>query len=1205
MKFKLENTFAFFSKRLLKGIMKILMLLSCVTIFGFSPNTGFTQNIDIDNDKTISVEDVFKIIKGETGYEFIYRNDLIANAPKVSLKKGAIEVNALLNQALNPIHCQYELTENTIIVKEKQKYPILKGKVTDVRGMPIPGVNIIVKSLTFGVSSDFDGMYRLPIKKNGVIVFSALSFKTQEIKTEGLPVGADGDILLNIQLEDDVQALDEVLIVSDGYRTLNREKEAGAYVSVSGKQLESQITNDVLSTLEGLAPGLTLNNDSSTAPALFIRGIGSFGNVTPLFVLDGQPISLDNLNLINPQDIDNVVVLKDAAAASIYGSGAANGVIVITTKRGKGVGSKPVFSFRNSFLFTAKPSLSSLNTMNSRETIDFQKDWFNNSYTNTNNDPLYPRAYDVFFDYDDGLITENQMNTRLDALASYDNTKDLEDAVFNNTLQQLYNLSFSGQTDKINYYGSVALNKTDGLFNGDDSKSVNTILNADYNFTKSTVLSLGINYLKDDNTASPLTDYRLSPYERIYDENGNPATNVRREYLDDANQELGFSDANQELGLGLGTKDLSYSLLNVLEDETHKNKKSSTRYNLKLNQDIIANELSASVSFQYLNSNYQQDDLFRENSFYTRNLISSFRGANVIQDPTPDPEDPTKLLNPGKMIATDLQDQIIPDGSILKKRFNSQVSTTARAQLNYNKSFNENAHQITATAGVERRKTVIESDGTTYFGYNEANLLFSPVDLATIPEFNFRALSISENYIQRNNFYNTTKRDTRESGIYLNLNYTLLNKYSFNGSTRRDRSSTFSNDKEYLGSVGFKWNIHKENFMSNVNWINKLDFRSTWGVVGNSAAIGTASTEVRTYASINFITGEQSLNLSFPANKDLTFEVVKTTNLGLDFGLFKNNRITGSFDIYRKISTGVIALGDINSATHGFFSIEKNTADITNEGIEVGLRTKNIITNNFSWTSQISYSTFKNNVDNNTGSNNLGADQLAARSRNVLGNPMNTIWAYEWAGLDEEGRSQAYYTNEAGERAKTIDVDNIQKEDLVIMGSTIPTTTIGFMNTFKYKGFQLYARFAYNAGNTIRRENVILGSQASGTSTISKQALGYWKNPGDENTTNIPALKWQGDFSTFTIRNNSSINYMSGDYIKLRQVALSYSVDSEVMKKTPFTNLNIALQGDNLWYWAKNDQNIDPEAYTNFDGSGGSRRLNIPATYSLRVSLNF
>lgn len=1189
MEIKLTETFFYFRKKTLINLMRTFIFLCCFTAFSLTPGNVSSQNakIKIDADRTITVDQVFEIIKEQTNYRFIYRSNLFDGLPKVNLKKGITQVNKLLEKSLSAGNFNFDFTtRNTIIIKgkakKKQEKITVTGVVTDDEGEPLVDATIIVKGTVKGAATNFEGQYSISTEKDAVLVFHYYGYKVQEI-------AVNNRNKIDVKLLPDVEKLKEVVVVSNGYQNISKERAAGAYVNINTNKIAKQVTTDVLQSLEGLAPGLTINNsgngigNTDNIPSLFIRGIGSFGNTAPLIILDGFPVSNDQLNLINTQDVDSVNILKDAAAASIWGSGAANGVIVITTKKGKG--QKTNFTFRQTTSFKERPSLSYQNLSNSLETIDYERDVFFNDPSNLPvNHPVFaqPLSYDVFHDFSAGNISQVEMESRLASLASHNNRNDIEKAFLNAPITNTTNFSFSGNTDKLNYFGSIAHITKEGDFVGDNSKRTNIVLNSEYQFFEKTKVDLKLNYLAGKNDNSPLRNLTsvetnvpsillISPYQRLYDSRGN-SQNIRRGYTDSFNQQL----------INAGGKSLSYNPINDLSQNKFLTNQNTIRISTSIKQELLKG-LSATFAYQYLKDVVKEDNLYKDNSYFNRKLLNDYSSATFV----------------GGGTSGDLAGIVphLPDGSILRNNDINRTSNISRLQLNYSGSFSNGKHQINALLGAERRKNVFENEIFTRFGYNESNLLFSLIDQNPNVGTNPFSLDFSQGLTD---YFSKQKIDERISSYYFNAGYTFNRKYDINFSGRIDRSSQFSNEEEFLGSVGLKWNLSHEDFF-NVSWVNNLQFRATWGILGNTPSIGTASLTTIARPMINPSTGLQGLIITNPANKDLTFETVETKNFAVDFGLF-NNRISGSVDYYIKESSNVISQGEIDP-TNGFFTITKNVADILNEGYEINLNTKNIIGNNFSWTTGINYSHYSNKVEQSFTDKNQA---FGASAIQLEGYPAYSVFGYRFAGLNASGDAEAFYTDASGNQVRTATESDIAFEDLKHIGSLIPTTTIGLENTFTYKGFQLYARLAYNGGNVLKLEEVRPTDINSNSNRdgfffgYNKNTLDFWKNPGDENTTNTPSLN--SSVANTNLRELSNLGYDDADYIKLRQVILSYAIDNKWLKQTPFTAASVYFQGDNLWYWAKNNYGIDPEAYL---GQSGQRTLELTPTYSLGATLKF
>ncbi|MDC6366798.1 MULTISPECIES: SusC/RagA family TonB-linked outer membrane protein [Flavobacteriaceae] len=1193
MKIEQESPYMVKYGGFIKWIMRTFIFLTFFTALGFTPNNGFSQKtkVFINNEGALSIEALFELINEQTGYEFVYRFDLVENAEKVHLKKGPALVERLLQKALTPIDCGYEILEDTIIVKRQEGF-LVKGQVTDAEtGVPLPGVTVLIKGTNKGTTTDFDGNYivKVPSEEN-VLVFSYLGFEDKEVI-----IGTNR--LINVALDTNVEQLDEV-VLTDGYRKLERDREPGSYVSVDTDLLIKQPSNDILQSLEGLSPGLIFNptsngfDDGEQNPDIFIRGVGSFGTIEPLYILDGFPVSRDDLQLVNVNDIEGVTILKDAASTSIWGANAANGVIVITTKRGKGT--KPKFNFSSTVTTGRRPTRSYLNLMNSAESVQTERDYFyrDEFFTPVRDDyrffTLFRESWEALFDYEDGLISETERDNRLNDISSRDNSRQLERLLFQPSENRINNLSVSGKSGILGYFGSLGYNTYESGLKNDSREQFNGTFNGDFEFSDKTNLSIGINYLRSEESRSPfrnqgdatsegtvLTAVPLilytSPYVQFSEEDGMPR-----------NYSQGFIDNITSLG----GKDLTYNPYNELKNNEDKTIRNTLRTNLKLTQELLPG-LEAEGRMQYIVTNSDRENLYKEDSYYVRHFLATTSEGIYNDD--------------DELIGIE---QVVNDGAILENTNVNYRSLMTRAQLNYHLESNNEKHVFDLSVGGERRAEYTKTTGVNYYGLNEDNLSYQ-VDLAPILLDDYSSIfnsGVSSSGITID-FSSLSKFERKTSSYYVNGTYSFDKKYHLNLSGRRDRSNLFSKGKKDLGSVGLKWNLGKENFLVNSNAVNTLDLRASYGVVGKTPDIGQASLENIAYTEYNTSILAASLGIANPAITNLTFEVVRTTNLGMDFELF-NKRVFGALDLYNKKSTDVIAPNALNPTT-GFFFADMNVADIDTKGAELSLSVDIIRTKSFNWRTTVNASIFENEVTRSIAPTDVGS-VVGKENNQITGFQTYTVLAYENAGLDETGLPQVYYTDDSGVKQATSDLSLVGFDDLVDMGTSIPTKSIGFLNNFTYKGFELFARFAYRGGHVISRESYNLSILTNNffdgfLPAYNKIGVDYWNEPGDEETTDIPALIHTSD-DAYDAPMNSDKWFVPGDYIKLRQLRLGYNFNKKQLDKLPFSSLRFSLQGDNLWRWTKNDEGIDPEAYRS---NAGQRTLDIAPTYSFNVSVGF
>ncbi len=509
MKIKLLKARFLLTKRLMTFIMRVFIFFLCTATFSLSPLNSLSQEkVVIDQDQLVSVDKVFKIIKRQTNYRFIYPKKAFKDAPMVHLKRGEITVEDLLEQSLSNKNLGFELTKNNTIVINKniktnkidklQEFTV-NGNITDVNGSPLPGVTIIVKGTNRGTTTNFDGKYSIKATSTDVIVFSYVGFLTQEIV-----VGNNETI--NVVMKEDASELDEVVVV--GYGTQKKENLTGAVSAIGSKEIEQRPITSASVALQGTTSGVFINQNSGQPGrnnvSIRIRGVGTLNNTNPLILVDGIEAPFDN---INPDDIENISVLKDAASAAIYGSRAANGVVLVTTKRGSGIEGVQ-FNYNGFYGFSEGIRFPEMVT----NSAQFAELW-NEAITNFGGAPRYS----------DNEITnfrENGPNT------------DWLGALFETGSIQQHNFSVSGSNKNTNYRFSFGLMNDDGIVPKAKFKRYNYRLNLDSQINDKLKIGTSISLIRGDREShqenlTPLGDggpiaqaARSIPLDRIYNDDG-------------------------------------------------------------------------------------------------------------------------------------------------------------------------------------------------------------------------------------------------------------------------------------------------------------------------------------------------------------------------------------------------------------------------------------------------------------------------------------------------------------------------------------------------------------------------------------------------------------------------------------------------------------------------------------------------------------
>lgn len=1195
MKFKLTKSYVI-HKRITLLVMKSFIFLFCTVVFSFNSNDGFSQNakIKIDKDKVLSVKEIFILIQKQTDYKFIYRKEHILNNPKISLKKNEIKTSELLEKTLSAISCQYEFIDNTLIVKKKIIDSIgeyqrqVSGTVLDQFGNPIPEVSIMLKGTKLGTQTDFNGNFKINVSEpENILVFSYLGYVTLEVVV--------GDkTKINVTLKEEATKLEEIIIT--GYQKLSVNKSTGSTSSVQSKSIERKGNSNLLQSLEGQVAGLGYFSDPSQegAKKFNIRGVTSInGDSRPLIIVDGFPLEAD-ISTINPYEVESVTFLKDAAATSIYGARAANGVVVVVTKKGKS-GTLNI-SYRSFLTGSSSPDLSyRLNRVSSTDLVDIQKkssgtnphtyEWHVNNSSNPGNFATASTVvYEIMAQLNEGTITQEEADIKLADLRTKDNTSQFKKYFLQPNLEQQHNISISGGGDRNTFRSSLNYTKNQSNWEGSESdKVIFDILN-NIKINDKVGLNLIGNVVINNSSSTPVPKSLIfggvNSYEEIIDENGNylpvRLTGINSGSANNGGLSGGKDPFEIKRLLEAGLQDETYYPLKELGAYTEADNSMSVRLQAMLNAQL-ARGLTGYFAFQY-----------ESGSSKTKNLSSkeSFEMASLVNNTTP-------LSYTG-----DINELNIPQGDRLIETRSNRESYTLRGQLDFSKSFGN--HDVSTILGSEIRSVFNTQTVNDKFGYDDGTLLFRYIDKKSLDR------TINDVYHPMGyvggglSFYDDFNESTnRYFSMYGNFTYSFNNKYIVSGSARIDQSNLFGTDPEFrykpFWSVGGKWRVSQEDFF-NFPLINKLDFRVSYGINGNIS---------NNYGPFNIATAlissrsgsVQSLAISSPAIVDLRWERTGTTNFGMDFKVL-NNRIGLGLDYYIKNTSDLLANGKSNP-TLGFSNLMKNDANIKNKGVEITLNTENIQNENFTWSTFITMRHNKNRVTKVYSDETYG--YYASGLRNYEGAPTNTFWFFNWNGLNEKGEGTI---KRADGNILVLDnsispLNDLSLEDIVNAGTTDPIYSGAITNTFTYKNLGFSFMFIGNGGHVLLKDSYNGESIGRTPTNINKDAANSWKVPGDEVFTDVPSIDSRSTYGP-SIARRSTKNIIKGDYLKLREVILTYFLSDDVLKLKSLNNIQLNLKATNLFYIAKNKQNIDPEAH----GYGTRFFPNTPS-YTLGVTVNF
>ncbi len=1182
-------------------IMKLMTFFILVSVFQVSAS-AYSQKAFTISLENATLENVMDHIKNNSDYYFLYKNSDIENIKELNIDLTSVDIEEVLTTCLEGTDLSFSLTDNLILIYKKDTFLSLettqditvKGIVKDKDGYPLPGVTVLIKGTLNGTTTNGEGAYEIEVPSNGILVFSFIGMKTQEHAVAGKTE-------IGVVMEDDISQLEEVVIVfNTGYQQLKKDELTGAASVVTTKELKQRVavTGNFLENLEGKVPGLVYNSQTGE---LSIRGVSTFDAVKePLIVVDGFPTEID-LRSINPYDIVSISVLRDAAAASIYGVRASNGVIVIETK--KGAEGKPVFTIHATYAVQNKPDFSYLNYADASEFVQLQKEEFIKAK------PSYflfdwgfskmNQVQEIMFGatqlaVSDPLLTEEQVNEKLLALGSYDNLKEYERLFYQNKITKNLNFDMSGGTDKFTYL--LGLNYIDETPVERRSQNRQLSLNMGLNVKLSERINFDFRgkYTNNKDVSGRTPSYSsFFPYERLADENGNPLP-VRLEPSRSAFSKVIYEDDNNEL-MEKGLYDTFYHPYAELASNTNTSKGSSIRFQGRLNIKLT-NWLDIDLGGKFESQNILLDQMQLENAYDVKTALNYFAKKDPLT---------------GMAMFVNL-----PKGNILKKTNQRLTSYTVRSQLNFNHKFGGNDHNITAILGIEGQRTLNKGYTASFFGYDEQSLIHLPVNWGVIrssrPDFSI--LGYSSSGFNSNNYLGETESDRRFMSYYGQATYVFKEKYVATGSFRIDRSNLFGADPKFkykpLWSVGLNWRLGKEEFIQKINWIDNLMLRAATGFNGNvpnsnNGAFLILFSRLNTSLDVPLMYND----ILAPENQSLRWETTKNYNLGIDFAIF-NNRITGAVDMYIKNTTDIFGSYDADP-TSGFNSYEANTASIKNTGFEFVINSLNVKRDKFEWRTQITASFNKNKVVKVKSTEFPNSQYITGSINPVEGYPLGALFSYNYGGLNELGKPFVY-DKEGNEKILAFygsDKVDVTFDDLIYNGTTTPKHVIGINNQFTIGNFDLSFLFMYYGGHVMRVEQPNPRNIGAYSNNPLKGSSNYWKQPGDEENTIIPGFVRgssldPGYYQSFAVYayEYASQFVRKADYIRLRDVIVTYHLKAGFLERIGLYNTQLRFQAQNPFRHTFSGNDIDPDAINRVTGV---RRLEIQPFYSFTFSTNF
>lgn len=1029
----------------------------------------------------------------------------------------------------------------------------ITGKVISISGVPVKSASISFKKQKASVTTDGEGSFS--IRYNGLpdsLIISHVSYARKSIAINNEP-----SMPLIVQLEEASKQLQEV-VINTGFQQLPKERATGSFSFIDNKTLNLQAGTNILDRLNGVSSSLlfdnTKNKTGNRKLNINIHGLSTInGSQDPLVVVDNFPYEGD-LDNINPDDVESVSILKDAAATSIWGTRAGNGVIVITTK--KAAFNQPLkIEVNTNMMLTEKPDLFAIPQMSISDYIDveqtlFNKGAFNKQINSSSMPPLSP-AVEIFLNRKKGFISSDDSARQINALKQQDVRNDYQKYMYREGLMQNYSLQLSGGTGQYKYLVSGGYNRAIGSLS-DRNDRFNIKIDNTLKVTKRIQVNIKGLYtnLQSESGKSGysgkgfLVGSRNVPYISFADKNGNPVSvekNYRQSYIDTAGE-----------GKLL---DWNYYPLTDDSHNTATNNSNSFLASIGL-QYQVTNSLSLNLMYQYETQQLYSQTLSDLQSYSTRDMINTF-----------------SQIDP----ATGIVNYAVPLGSILNKSESSLEAQNFRAQFNYSKSWRQ--QNVTAIFGSEIRQA--KNDGSNYnvYGYNNDLLTYSNVDYVNpYPTY----VSGYPQYIPNNMSFSGTLN--RFVSLFGNAAYSLKDRYTLSASVRKDASNLFgvnANDKWLpFWSSGIGWDLSKENFYR-LSFVPYLKLRATYGYSGIVDQSKSAVTVMGYFGANNNYTGTPQGLITQFANNNLSWEKVRQFNLGIDFQIQKQV-LKGSIDYYIKNGFDLFGLSPIDY-TAGLSTnvLTKNIADMNSNGIDIILQSTNIDRGNFRW---ITNWLFNYNVSKTTSYYTAVGQRFLAESGTdispLVGKPLYAVLSYKWGGLDNSGNPQGYYNKGLSTDYLSIFNSLTNADSLVYEGPAVPKYFGSVTNSFLWKGFSLSLNINYKLGYFFRKTTISynqLINSGIGNADYSKR----WQQPGDELKTTVPAFIYP--INSNAMRRDqfyagSEVNVLKGDQVRLQFINLSYDFKNLLLKSKSLKDLQVYAIANNLGLlWTANKEGIDPD----------------------------
>jgi len=1081
--------------------------------------------------------------------------------------------------------------ESILHNNSNSKMVMLRGRVLDSSNNPLPGVNITAVGVASLSTTDVNGSYSIQIPENSnvTLLYSFVGMKAKELRVKS---SSNGDQLNNVILEEDSKVVNEVVVT--GYNIVDRRKLTSSVTSLKASDIMRPGITSIDQMLEGQVPDMIFMNNSGevgVVPRLRIRGTSTLvGNREPLWVLDGivmqEPVNVspeelnnpDYINRIgnaiagiNPQDIERVDILKDASATALYGAKAANGVIVVTTKKGH-VG-KPIINYNTSMSYKRRSRYTDnkINLMNSAERVDFSRYLVQNNYDFGSAD-LNVGYESLAQQYFQGAINHDNFASQVQQLEG--TNTDWFKILTQDAISSQHSVSVSGGSDNSRYYGSIGYTDDNDVIRGNKNERYSFSMHIDNNlsriFSTSLIMTGNVNNRKYSADGLSSLDYAYNTSRAIpaYDSNGDYAYYKTR-------------------GNGLN-EFYNFNIQNELANSYNKQEGNAMNVNFTLNGKFT-DYLKANLIASYQTSVTDQEKWWGEKTNHVAILRHSEYGTSPVSG-----DNSTSELPFG--------------GELTTNRYRSK-SWMLRMQVDFNKFIDHSHnHNINASVGVEANSTRYNAIGDVFRGYYEdRGRQFSFTELDDYPSY--------KNWLQQNAYPTITDNLTNLLSGYATVSYSYKSLFTLNSNARMDGSNKFgnrSNEKLLpIWSVSGNYNISEHPFLKR-DWIDFIMLKASYGYQGNMID-GQSPQMIIHRLPTDPLYNESVSELQVYPNPNLRWEKTTSFNTGITFSVL-NRQLQFEGEVYFK-KTKDAFLSKTISSVNGISEYLINSGNISNNGYSLAVTATPLRTKDFSWILSTSVSKIFNKLETLPGDDQYVLSNFLNGTALIKGKSVGTFYSYKFVGLNPKTGAPIF--NDGEERQDelvSMTKYGLYTSVLEESGSREPTISGSFNNTIRYKNWRLNSMLNYSLGSKVRLLKLFNSSVFAPSANINKDLVNHWSTPGDELTTNIPnPLTYESHWSlrnqklatiassNFDEYNYSDIRVVSGDYLKMSTLSVTYEFGPKILNLLRLSRLSLNLTGNNLFTICSRELRGQTPQQSGFS----EVQLTDPTSYTFGLDISF